>query len=221
MEEYKRPTFEVTIDHQEGTYRLNDSIRVKGRVMTYSGMPVQDLPVRYVVTRRLFGWWERYYGPDVIIDSGEASLDDAGGFTLPVVLRPGDKSDSGRGYYLFTVSATVTGVAGETRTSSTALPVGERSLLLAADVPERINKEEDIKVTFTATNLSHKPVTVEGEYRLYRFTGHAAKTLAQDPACTGTFTSNVETLLPGWKSLPAGIYKLVLTARDGQGREAG
>jgi hypothetical protein len=148
-------------------------------------------------------------------------LDDAGGFTLPVVLRPGDKSDSSCGYYLFTVSVTVTGVAGETLTSSTALPVGERSLLLAADVPERINKEEDIKVTFTATNLSHKPVTVEGEYRLYRFTGHAAKTLAQDPACTGTFTSNVETLLPGWKSLPAGIYKLVLTARDGQGREAG
>lgn len=220
VEEYKRPTFEVTIDGQEGTYQLNDSVKVKGSVKTYSGIPVQEIPVQYVVTRRMFGWWGQYFGSDTTIDSGTASLNTAGEFTLPVMLKTGDKQDSDRGYYIFTVSATVTNVAGETQTSSTTLTVGKRSLLLSTNAPNRINKDDEIKVTFSATNLSNKPITVKGEYKLYRYTDYAAKTLAKDPTYTGTFTSNVETSLPEWKSLQTGIYKLMLTAKDEQGREA-
>jgi hypothetical protein len=223
VEEYKRPTFEVTMERREGAYRLNDSINVKGSAKTYSGIPVQGSPVRYVVTRRLSGWRGQLYDTDTPVASGSVPLNDAGEFTLPVVLRAGDKpgSDPGRGFYTFTVSATVTHVMGETQTSTATFNVGDRSLLLSADVPGRINKEEDIKVTFGATNLSREPVEVEGSYRLYRFSDYAAKTLDPDPACTGTFTSNAETMLPEWNSLPTGVYKLALTACDERGREAG
>jgi hypothetical protein len=221
VEEYKRPSFEVTIDSQEGAYRLRDTISVTGAVRTYSGVPVRDLPVQYVVTRTLFGWWRgQHYGSDITA-SGVASLNDSGGFTLPVALKPDDKIDADRGYYTFNVSVTVTDAAGETQTSAATFNVGHCSILLSADVPPRIDKEREIKLTFDATNLNQKPVAAEGEYRLYRFSDYAKKMLSAAPADTGAFTSNTGTVLPAWKSLPTGAYKLVITAKDEQGREAG
>jgi hypothetical protein len=220
VEEYKRPTFDITIDQPAGAYRLNDAVTVTGSVRTYSGTPVQDMPVRYVVTRRLFGWREIYYGRDVTTDSGAVSPDDEGRFALPVVLTPDEASDPDDGFYTFTVSVTVTNMAGETQTSTVALSVGNRSLLLSADVPERIDQEEEISATFGAVNLNRKPVEVEGAYRLYRYSNYITKTLAEVPTHTGTFVSNIKTMLPEWKSLPAGAYKFMLTARDEHGREA-
>ncbi|MDR3119135.1 MAG: alpha-2-macroglobulin [Mediterranea sp.] len=221
VEEYKRPSFEITIDRTETAYRLNDSISVKGAVKTYSGIPVQNRPAQYTVARSLFGWRGVRFGSEATIDSGEASLNDAGEFTLPVVLKTADASGPDQGFYTFTVYVTVTDAAGETQTAATTFGAGKRSLLLSANIPEHINKEEDIKLTFRTTNLSFEPVAVEGLYKLYRYSDHATKTLAEAPACTGTFTSNTETAYPQWKSLPTGYYKLMLTACDDQGRESG
>lgn len=57
VEEYKRPTFDITFDKLTGSYSLGDKVEVKGSVKTFSGVSLQDLPVNYTVTRFLrFGW---------------------------------------------------------------------------------------------------------------------------------------------------------------------
>ena len=41
VEEYKRPTFEVTFDTVRTRYQAGDSIRVTGVARTFAGAPVQ------------------------------------------------------------------------------------------------------------------------------------------------------------------------------------
>lgn len=220
VEEYKRPTFEITLNKPEGSYKVGDQITLKGSVKTYSGVPVQDIPVQYVITRSMFGWWRQYYGGGTTIDSGEATLSDTGEFTVPVTLKPDKDYNPDYGYYSYNVSVTVTNIAGESQTATTTVAAGNRSLLLSVDAPEMINKDDSIRLTFNARNLNQQPVNVKGQYKLYPFTDYASKKTANDPAYTGTFTSNIPTMLPEWKSLPSGVYKLVVSANDDQGREA-
>ena len=132
VEEYKRPTFDITFDKMTGSYSLGDKIDVKGTVATFSGVSLQDLPLNYTVTRFMrFGWQGAQLGAEPIA-SGTVSLNEDGQFTIPVSLS-GDKGFD-MGYYVFQIQATVTNVAGETQASTYSLGVGNRSMLL--EVPK-------------------------------------------------------------------------------------
>lgn len=219
VEEYKRPTFDITFDKQEATYRLGDKVDVKGTVKTFSGVPMQE-PVQYTVYRTVRGWWGRFFGERTLIASGSVEARSDGQFTIPVTLQSDDKMKTDEGFYMYSVEASVTSMAGETQSSTTTLAAGTRSLILSANVPERINKDDSIKITFAANNLSGNPVSVEGEYKLYPYSDYSKRIAQKQPVLTGKFKSNIETNLPEWRNLSSGPYKLVLTANDPQGREA-
>ncbi len=219
VEEYKRPTFDITFDKLEGSYQLGDTVQVKGHAKTFSGVNMQDLEVSYVITRKSgFGW--RYYDSSEVLDSGVTTLDAEGAFSVPVSLvRKSGEQRKGVNYR-FQVEATLTNAAGETQSSVYSLSIGERSLVLEAELKdERICKDRPFKTTFKAMNLDGKPVEVEGTYTLYPVIGVKPDTYSAEAAHTGTFTSNRELVLTDWQSLPSSKYKLVLKANDAQGRE--
>lgn len=220
VEEYKLPTFEVVLDKPTGSYKLGDTITLKGIAKTYSGAPMEDIPVEYVVTRELYSWWRFYSERSRIVTSGTATLNSNGEFTVPVTLEPDSNFNKEYGYYSFIVSATVTNVAGETQTGMTAVAAGNRSLLLDVTVPGVMNKDDDMTLYFRACNLNRQSVSVKGEYKLYPVIDQKSGKLAEEPIDTGVFTSNESTELPNWKTLPSGVYKLKLSAKDEQGREA-
>ena len=220
VEEYKRPTFDITFEPQTGTYRIGDAVEVKGTVKSYSGVVVQGVPVSYTITRSQRSWWRAYWAPDAIIASGTANVDDNGNFVLPVTLLADEKMKEDVGYYVYKVEATVTNVAGETQSSQTSLAAGSRSILLDVQVPDRANKDEAIRATFTATNLNGQPVNLEGEFKVYAFTDIKKGVTSTQPVVSGMFTANKETTLEQLSGLPSGGYKLVVSAKDEQGREA-
>ena len=51
VEEYKRPKFEVEFEKQKGSYRLNDSISVRGNARAYAGNTIENAIVKYRVVR--------------------------------------------------------------------------------------------------------------------------------------------------------------------------
>lgn len=219
VEEYKRPTFDITFDKLTDSYSLGDKIDVKGKVATFSGVSLQDLPLNYTVTRYLrFGWRAAQTGMEPLA-SGTVMLNEDGGFTIPVSLN-GDKDMYG-GYYVFRINATVTNVAGETQASTYNISVGNRSMMLGAEIQNPVCKEDSILVNFKATNLDGQPVNVEGTYKLYPVKNgmKSEDAVKGSPAYTGTFVSNKETLLPAWASIPSGEYLLMMYAKDDQGRE--
>ena len=154
------------------SYRLGDRVELKGSVKTFSGVPLQDIPVTYTITRSLYTW--RMWGMNpVILASDAVHLGVDGNFEIPVDLKPDTSNpDLGDGdntslYYDYKVQLSVTNVAGETQTSETSLRAGKTSLLLFADISGLICKDDSVKATFRVNNLDRKPVSVEGSYRLF------------------------------------------------------
>ncbi|NDV65555.1 alpha-2-macroglobulin family protein [Bacteroides sp. 224] len=224
MEEYKRPTFEVKFDKLQGSYRLGDSVQVSGQVKSYSGVPLQDVEVKYTVNRAL-NVWPFYIASPELIASGTGTLDENGIFKITAHLQPdgrGPRPQSRYSSYVYTIEATVTNEAGETQTSQTTLNAGERSLRLNMNLADgkMVNKEEAIQAIFRVENLNSEPVAVEGTYKMYPYTIYEEekKEESSTVAYEGTFNSNKEIDLVAWKALPSGAYKIKAQIHDSQGR---
>ncbi|CQB90315.1 Uncharacterised protein [Chlamydia trachomatis] len=46
VEEYKRPTFQVSFDEVKEKYQAGDTVNVVGHVKSFAGVPVQSAKVR-------------------------------------------------------------------------------------------------------------------------------------------------------------------------------
>jgi hypothetical protein len=76
VEEYKRPTFEVSFPWSEAEYRYNDTVRVKGSAKSYAGYPIGNAQVKYTVS---------VSGLQIL--SGTTNTNDEGFFQVAFFLR--------------------------------------------------------------------------------------------------------------------------------------
>ena len=217
VEDYKRPTFDITFEKQAGSYQLGDQIEVKGKIQSYSGVLLQDLPVKYTVKRSAFSLWR--FAESTQIASGEVTANENGEFTIPVRLEENDvyKNDA-RVYYRYSVEATATNVAGETQSSTDVISAGNRSLVLQTELSDKICKDKPFHTVFKVQNLNGQPVEVKGTFFLYQAKDADFKKLDEKPVATGTLTSNEEMTIH-WGNLPSGPYVLKAVVKDGQGKE--
>ncbi|MBC6696847.1 alpha-2-macroglobulin family protein [Hymenobacter puniceus] len=181
VEDYKRPTFQVTFEPVAGTPVLGQSVTVRGKATAYAGQPIDGATVQYRVVRRtfwpLFGMsFRSLYGmqgpPELEILSGKTQTDSAGGFTVTFVAK-GDAATgpSKRGWgpgYAFEVTADVTDAAGETRTGQQRVSLGTSALSLRLDVPEQLNREQLPPLQLLSTNAAGEPRPARGTLRLFR-----------------------------------------------------
>ena len=217
VEDYKRPTFDITFEKQQGSYKLGDEVQVKGKIESYSGVLLQDLPVKYKVMRSTYSLWR--FAESVQIASGEVTANENGEFTIPVRLQESDsyKNDD-KVYYRYSIEATVTNVAGETQSSTDVISAGNRSLVLQVELHDKTCQDKPFDTMFNVQNLNGQPVEVKGNYYLYPAKDQDFKQLEEKPVLTGTFTSNEEITLD-WKNLPSGPYMLKASVKDNQGKE--
>src|SRR4029079_10225047 len=88
VEEYKRPTFEVTLLDPEQEMRLNHKATLRGDVRYYFGLPVTTGKVAWRVTRQAVQpRWRWYWGGSLdsatrVVAAGDASLGADGRFSL-------------------------------------------------------------------------------------------------------------------------------------------
>lgn len=217
VEDYKRPTFDITFEKQTGSYQLGDQVEVKGKIQSYSGVLLQDLPVKYTVKRSVFSLWR--FAESTQIASGEVTANENGEFTIPVRLEENDayKNDA-RVYYRYSIEATATNVAGETQSSTDVIAAGYRSLILQTELADKTCKDKPFHTVFKVQNLNGQPVEVTGTFNLYKAQDADFKKLDEKPVATGTFTSNEEMTIH-WGNLPSGPYVLKATVKDTQGKE--
>lgn len=217
VEDYKRPTFDITFEKQTGSYKLGDEVQVKGKIESYSGVLLQDLPVKYTVKRSTYSLWR--ISESTQIASGEVTADENGEFTIPVRLEESDAyKNNDKVYYRYSVEATATNVAGETQSSTDVISAGSRSLVLQTELKEKTCKDKPFTIVFKAQNLNGEPVEVKGNYALYPANEKDFKVSSETPVATGTFTSNEEMTLD-WKNIPSGAYVLKASVKDNQGKE--
>lgn len=221
VEEYKRPTFEVTFEPVNTEYRVGDSIRLTGVAKTFAGAPVQNAKVIYNVVRSFSPFW-RFAGSQTVRWSGEAVTDAEGKFSVPVHFEiDSDMQKAPVWYYTYKVTADVTDGAGETQQGSLSLPLGSASMVLSIDnLPNQLVKEKKTEIKFVATNLTGEPVDTSITYKVIEIENQPnAQPKEGKTVLTATAPSNKSFIPESIYALPSGNYRLTLSARDAQGRE--
>ena len=170
VEEYKRPTFEITFPKVNERYTWGDTIVVKATAKTYAGVPVQGAKVGYKVTRRNQMWWRGASSSDKQVKTDSTVTREDGTFDveIPLEVAESEKNDFMRiaRFFNFTVSAVVTDISGESHEGEMSLPLGTRSTAFSVDMPKRIEVDSLKTVTFAYRNASGMPISSQLKYRI-------------------------------------------------------
>ena len=161
VEEYKRPTFEVTFPKVNEKYTWGDTVVVKATAKTYAGVPVQGAKVEYKVTRRnQHGWWGARSASEVVKSATGVTRED-GTFDVEIPLEAKNS-----GFFNFDVSAIVTDISGESHEGAMSLPLGTKPTAFSVDLPKRIEADSLKTVTFSFRNASGMEIASGLKYRV-------------------------------------------------------
>ncbi len=172
VEEYKRPTFEVTFPKVNEKYTWGDTVVVKASAKTYAGVPVQGAKVSYTVTRKSQRWWWRSFSADQVVFNGEGTTRDDGTFDVEIPLEASltnDMNDFLRQarFFNFEVSATVTDQSGESHEGQMSLPLGTKPTAFSVvDLPNRMEADSLKTVTFSYRNSAGVEIASGLKYRI-------------------------------------------------------
>ncbi|GAA4304077.1 alpha-2-macroglobulin family protein [Compostibacter hankyongensis] len=171
VEEYKRPKFYVELQPPSSAYRLNDSVRVQGKAVSYAGASVMNGTVKYRVVRRarIIPLGFRSYLPirplpQQEIAQGEATTDAEGNFSVPFVMRPDENVPrEQQPVFHYLVYADVTDISGETRSGTADLAAGYQSLVLELDIPEKLSSDslQRIRIHSMSVSDTFRPAEVQ------------------------------------------------------------
>ena len=188
VEEYVRPTFEVSISRPETDYANGDTVTVAGKVMTYGGVPVAGARVAYSVKRQE-SWWRAgrtLHSEQLLVDTVWADASGKFEIRMPMLLPEGAHQVLNTGnenrifppmFYDIVAEATVTDIAGETHSASLSLPVSNRKSILTSNIKEKMLRDTANVVTFTRRNQAGTEikgtvmVSIDGEKPLAIDTG--------------------------------------------------
>lgn len=175
VEEYKRPTFEITFPKVNEKYNWGDTVVVKASAKTYAGVPVQGAKVEYQVTRRNQLWWWGAGSAGQLVKTDSCVTREDGTFDVEIPLEASlsgkdeaDMSDFMRKarFFNFEVSAIVTDISGESHEGVMSLPLGTKPTILSVNLPKRIEADSLKTVTFAYRNASGMPVSSRLKYRI-------------------------------------------------------
>ena len=175
VEEYKRPTFEITFPKVNEKYNWGDTVVVKASAKTYAGVPVQGAKVEYQVTRRNQLWWWGAGSAGQLVKTDSCVTREDGTFDVEIPLEASlsgkdeaDRSDFMRiaRFFNFEVSAIVTDISGESHEGVMSLPLGTKPTILTVNLPKRIETDSLKTVTFAYRNASGMEISSNLKYRI-------------------------------------------------------
>jgi len=165
VEEYKRPTFQVMFLPVKESYKLNDSITVKGNVAAFSGYGLSQAKVAYHITRsqNTVFYNDRYrrgiYRPNYYnnvqteIKTDTITADDQGNYKIKFRATPGD-SNKIDAIYSYNIKADVTDESGETHSGETTVIIGNNDIKIDYYLPEQVLAKDSLRVPIKITNLN-------------------------------------------------------------------
>lgn len=174
VEEYKRPTFEVSFPEVKQHHEAGDTLVVSGKARTYAGMPVSDAKVKYQVNRQaaLWCWWAQGEANQQMY-ADTLTTDSEGNFQvrIPLVLPEEDRQAVTplkriARFYNFVVSADVTDLAGETHHGELSIPLGSKSTAFNTDLPQQMERDSLRLFTFIYKNSAGNDIAAKVRYRI-------------------------------------------------------
>lgn len=212
VEEYKRPTFEITFPKVNEKYNWGDTVVVKATAKTYAGVPVQGAKVAYQVTRRNQLWWWGAGSAGQLVKTDSCVTREDGTFDVEIPLEASlsgkDEADMSEfmriaRFFNFEVSAIVTDISGESHEGVMSLPLGTKPTILTVNLPKRIETDSLKTVTFAYRNASGMPISSRLKYRIDE--GEWKDAEANAPVSIKEYASSSASSSLVWKS---GVHQL-------------
>ncbi|MDX9704763.1 MAG: alpha-2-macroglobulin family protein [Weeksellaceae bacterium] len=174
VEEYKRPRFEVEFEKVTDTFKLEEEITAKGKAVAYSGANIDNAKVTYRVYRQAIfpylPWWKRSYFPQnepaEEIAHGETITNSEGKFEIKFeASSPLERAGKTR-TYTYRITADITDINGETRSSEQSITVGDLRYMLNFSIPEQLEISTLDSILIVTNNLNGQFVPAKGEISL-------------------------------------------------------
>lgn len=199
VSDFKLPTIYIGDLSVERDAPAPGSVSIRGRVSTYSGMPVEGARITADVSRAR-RWWNFFY-PQGPLGTIEATTEADGTFTLVADSTLTQPATNGTN---FSAAITATTLNAETAEATANFALG-KPLLLCPRFPAKVNGATASTATIFAYNADGENVPTEVKWQLRSKTGVIA---ARGTATAGTpFALNLA-------SSPAGVYTIAVEATD-------
>lgn len=178
VEEYKRPRFFAEFEKAKETYRINDTVSITGKAEAYAGSRIDGAQVTYRVVREarfLYPWyfWRKGFpriSPLEIVH-GETVTDENGQFNIRFKAIPDASLDpSTDPVFDYRITADITDINGETRSTDILIPIGYKALNLQLSIANKATflAQELSQISVSATNLSGQPQKVRAAVSIYQ-----------------------------------------------------
>ena len=191
VEEYKRPTFEISFESIKEQYKLNQNVTVRGSVDALAGFGLDDVQYSYRVVRKTsFPWrcWWWWYPSveDEQIDFGEARTDGNGKFAITFNLKPSLKTKpEQQPVFTYEIEVTATSAQGETHSSTHFIRAGYNEVAISTSIPNLVEQSEFEKYRIAVVNMNSQPAKSRVARKVYRLEDNAQinffEAFGQDP----------------------------------------
>ncbi|MBC6492930.1 alpha-2-macroglobulin [Flavihumibacter stibioxidans] len=163
VEEYKRPKFFADFETPKGSYRVNDSVTVKGFAKAYAGNTISNAAITYRVIRTarfLYPWrlgkigWPQTESQEIAHGNLQTSAD--GSFSISFPAIPDEQVDRNTDpVFDYEITADITDINGETRSATTIVPVSYKALQLSiSPIQSVMTTDEFRQLKLLTRNLS-------------------------------------------------------------------
>ena len=217
VSEYKLPTFEITFLDFRRSFAAQQPVKISGKAMSYSGVPIQNSEVRLTLTKEEWAWWRWFsYGvehADRQLSDTTIVTDQHGRFTIeytPDIFVDNLSVKPGAGYrsadYIYQVAATITTDAGETQEAFMPFIIGtHRSLQLGARNENTYLNDQPIKLPLEYQTTDKEHPSTDCYWKV-------TPLAENDFALSGTL--NTANPVIDLTSLPSGQYTLNIHTKD-------
>ncbi|AEH01362.1 alpha-2-macroglobulin [Lacinutrix sp. 5H-3-7-4] len=176
VEEYKRPKFETNFKPITETIKVNDSVTVNGEALAFAGSKISNAKVVYRVKRnvqypRWYAWSRpMFQDQGQEITHGETTTDSDGNYKVVFKAIPDESVDKkGLPIFKYEVTADVTDINGETRSTTTTVNVGYHALTASISINSDLDKaKKNHEIIIDTKNLNGEFVAAQGTLKIYK-----------------------------------------------------
>lgn len=167
VEEYKRPTFEVTFDKIKENYTIGDTLKIKGNAKALAGNNLTHAKVKYNVSKRISAL-DKYlpYEQNYII--AETETDEKGNFSIVFPATQNPISNDSIISFEYTIDIEVTDTNGETRSTSQNVLVSKYMLDFEIRTENTLYKENELTATIITTTQNKYPIPANVVVEVYK-----------------------------------------------------
>ncbi|MBR5086262.1 MAG: hypothetical protein IKX31_04560 [Muribaculaceae bacterium] len=200
VSEYKTPTFTVSFPDVKDVFTRNQPVKITGKALTYSGVPVPNAQVKLNLYRNEWSWWWRWStNRGVNIMDSVVTTDEKGEFTLELPAQTFKENQAKYYYYNYVLEAQCTNQAGESQEAKHCFIIGDRrGVELGAD--QDFNNVAPIKLPLTFNSTDENDKNVECYYKV--------EDNDKNVVASGTFNSDNPVI--DLTKLPTGKYKVIV-----------